>query len=326
MKSLMNRRALLIGINDYQKYHQLVGCVADAKELCKLIAENEDGSPNYSCRLLTSEDPVPVTRASLRTACRNLFRDFSGEVLFYFSGHGSSCDTGDYLVTQDGTKDEPGLRMNELLDMATLSHVSEGLIILDCCYAGSIGNQLGPFFPGALVQTQLREGITILAASRPKQTAKEFNGHGLFTSLVIGALSGGSADVRGRVSAASIYGYVEQALGPWDQRPLYKSYATALSPIRYCNPIVPDELLRKLPQFFKSPNKHYRLNPRYEVTHPRADESKVAIFNIFKLYRNAGLLRTVEGDDLFNTAMNSNFVELTPLGQFYRLLVLKQVI
>jgi hypothetical protein len=54
--------------------------------------------------------------------------------------------------------------------------------------------------------------------------------------------------VRGQVSAAAIYAYVEQALGPWDQRPIYKSNATQLSPIRYCTPDIEDDELRRLPQ------------------------------------------------------------------------------
>ena len=43
------------------------------------------------------------------------------------------------------------------------------------------------------------------------------------------------------VSAAAIYAYVEEALGPWDQRPIYKSNATNLSPFRHCKPDLSDE-------------------------------------------------------------------------------------
>ena len=328
MKKINERRALIVGIDRYKNkyYHRLTGCVADAKKMKELLEINEDGSPNYACRLLTDANPKQVTRAELRKAWRNLFREFSGQVLFFFSGHGGFSQVDNFLTTYDGIPGDPGLPMTEFLGIAALSQASEVLIILDCCYAGGIGNKLGSNIPGGLVLTELRQGITVLAASGAKQTSKELNGHGLFTSLVIGALSGGSADVRGYVSAASIYGYVEQALGPWDQRPLYKSYATTLSPIRRCKPTVPDEMLRDLPKLFKRPDARYRLDPTYEFTESKAVKSRVEIFRKFKLYRNAGLLRTVDDIDLFYAALDSRDIELTPLGQFYWRLVSKKLL
>jgi hypothetical protein len=43
----------------------------------------------------------------------------------------------------------------------------------------------------------------------------------------------------------------------------------------------------------------------------------VAIFNAFKTYRDARLVRTVQGDDLYFAALNAHAVALTPVGRLY---------
>ena len=315
---MSNRRALLIGIDKYDTFRPLNSCVADARRMEELLALNEDGSANYACNLLTSDDWQKITRGSMRIEWRNMFRDFSDEILFYFSGHGAPSQTGGYLATQDATAAEPGLPMSELIELANNSSAKEVLIILDCCYAGDMGEIALSHYPGASPHVQLRQGVTILGSSGRNQLSKELEaGHGVFTSLVIGALSGGGADARGRVSAASIYSYVEQALGPWDQRPIYKAYVSTLSAIRCCKPPVSDVLLRKILDLFPKPDSQHQMDPSYEFTHKSANPKNVEIFNIFKVYRNARLLRTVEGDDLYFAALDSHGVELTPLGKSY---------
>lgn len=306
------RKALLIGIDAYKKFSKLGGCVADATSMRDKLQRNADGTLNYDCRLFTSLEKKPIYREFLKEKWYELFEDFRGDILFYYSGHGAQTRTGSQIVTQDGNFTMPGLAMDELLLLANESPAQEVVLILDCCYSGGFGD------PAILRNNSfLREGVTVLAASRPKGVAKEIEGQGVFTELVISALDGGGADVRGYVSATSIYAYVDQALGPWDQRPIYKSYSSKISPLRRCEPQVPDHVLRELPKLFPSPEKHYQLNPSYEYTHKSAQKGNVEVYNKLKLLRNAHLLRTVGGEDLFFIALKSGSVELTPLGQFY---------
>lgn len=313
----MSRKALLIGIDRYDNFRHLSGCVADATKMSELLAENEDGGTNYDCHVLTTAGSTAITRETLRTEWRNLFQHFDGDALFYFSGHGFPSDTGGFLVTQDGTSLDPGLPMSELMQLANQSSAREVLIMLDCCFAGDIGSIPYAQWPGGSPFVQLRQGITIISAAGSKEYAKEEGGHGVFTSLVLQALAGGAADPRGRVSAAAVYAYVEQVLGPWDQRPLYKSYANVLDPVRRCKPRLTDPEIRKLPKLFPLPESRYKMAPTYEYTHESAIPEHVEIFNWFKRYRDAGMLRTVDGDDLYFAAIKSGEVELTPLGKFY---------
>ncbi len=318
----MSKRALLVGINQYDRISSLTGCVPDATAMNDVLSRNDGGGPNFDCRLLTSPGRDPITRGFLRQQWRELFQDFRGDVLFYFSGHGTPTDVGGYLVTQEGTPDDPGLAMNDLLTMANESKASTVLLILDCCFSGSVGSLPGSQAGSLESLVVLREGVTILAASRASQVSMEVGGHGVFTNLILGALRGGAADVRGRVSAASIYAYAEAALGAWEQRPLYKSHAAHLDPVRICEPKVSDALLRELPTFFPRSDYQYKLDPTYEETNKTvATPEHVIIFKKFKRFQIAGLLRPESGDDLYWAAERSGRVALTDLGEFYLHLV-----
>ena len=118
-----------------------------------------------------------------------------------------------------------------------------------------------------------------------------------------------------------IYAYAEAALGAWDQRPLYKSHAAHLNPVRLCEPKVSDSSLRELPQYFPSPSDAYRLDMTYEETNGAAIPEHVATFKKFKRLQIAGLLKPRAGDDLYWAAERSGYVELTDLGKFYLQLV-----
>ena len=306
------RKALLIGIDVYSNFSPLRGCVADAKRMHQVLERNEDGTRNYDCQIFTGSRKKPIDRDFLRDKWNLLFEDFRDEILFYYSGHGAQTNTGNHFATHDGSWTTPGLAMDDLLTIAYQSRAREVVLILDCCYAGGLGD---PAMLGG--NAFLREGVTILAGSSSTGVASEISGRGVFTDLVINALNGGAADVRGYVSAAAIYGFVEQALGAWDQRPIYKSYAARVSPLRCCKPRVSNDILGELPKLFKKADVPHRMDDSYERTSKNAKPQNVAIFNKFKSLRDAGLLSTAKDEDLFFAAMENGAAILTPLGQFY---------
>ena len=317
----MGRRALLVGINHYDHMAKdLSWCIGDALAMRDMLALHGEHDANYVCRLMLGSEKLGgdprerVTYTSLLAALEDLFA-YEDEVAFYFSGHGLSYPSGTYLATQDAMPVLPGIFMNTVLEMANRSRAREVLLLIDCCYAGGLGE---PPDSMRVANLYLRDGMTIIAAARPHELAVEQNGRGVFTNLLLGALEGGAADVRGMVSAAAMYSYVEQALGPWDQRPIYKSSASNLTAVRRCTPEVDDHDLRRLPVFFSSAEAQFWLAPSYEVTHESALAEHVAIFNLFKQYQVARLLRPSLDRDLYFAALRSHPVELTPLGKFYR--------
>jgi hypothetical protein len=82
----------------------------------------------------------------------------------------------------------------------------------------------------------------------------------------------------GAVTAAGVYSYVDQALGPWDQRPLFKAHVSTLVPIRQCRPAVPLDVLRRIPEWFAQPDAELPLDPSYEPEVEPHDVEKEKVF------------------------------------------------
>ena len=321
----MSKLALLVGINRYESddFEDLVCCEADAEEMDRTLSRHwsadasSPGERNFNTRLITSGGKRRISADFLRSEINNLMNRpmGDGEVLFYFSGHGVTNDKGGFLVTQDGTAENPGFPMTELLEAANRSGNASAVIVLDCCNSGAIGNMTDI---EGFNRVSISPNVTILAASGATQHSSEGWKHSTFTQHVLDALAGGAADCRGEVSAAAVYAYAEQALGPWEQRPVYKSYARKLSPIRKCKPAVPDSVLARLTDWFPTAESGFRMDRTYEreeKAHAIADH--VAVFDQFKLLRNAHLLEGESGLDLYWTAINEKLVYLTPQGRLF---------
>ena len=301
-----------MGINDYS-IAPLTGCVNDAVKMNKLLSRNQDNSPNFTCKLFTAPS-YSITRPFLREQIQDLFASDADVALFYFSGHGFINNLGGYLVTQDAAQYDEGIYMNDVLTLAINAPIREIVIILDCCHSGALGEN-----PNVTNQNQsvLREGISILTSSRKTQLSFETGGAGVFTSLVCDALDGGASDVLGNVTVASIYNYVDSALGAWDQRALFKSHVSKLIPLRYCTPEIDPAILRLLPEYFLEANSEHQLDSSYEPrAEPKNERNEQILLNFQKL-RNARLLVTVGEDHLYDAAMKSKSCKLTPLGRFY---------
>jgi hypothetical protein len=328
----VSRRALIVGIDNYAHVSCLGGCVADAKSMHELLQRNQDTTPNYACRMLlaSSDDGTTVSRAQLRGACQDLMKpEYGGDILLYFAGHGALTSNGGYLGTSDADKNDVGVPMQEIMQLAYDSRAHDILILLDCCHSGDMGNPPVMNIAGAVsTLATLKENMTIIAASRDIQLAAEAGGHGAFTSLLIDALDGGSADHMGWVTAPSVYSYVERQFGAWEQRPVYKSHATEVSIIRKCAPLIERDKLVELQRLFPDPNNRLRLDPEYEPedehghVHEPVNYAKVADAKLLKKFRDTGLVRPTEEDEqLYWTARRGHSVELTRRGREYWRLV-----
>lgn len=306
------RRALVVGIDEYPT-DPLHGCVNDAEAIAELLRTHEDGSPNFDVKLVTVPGST-ITKASLRAQIAQLFGHDEAEIaLLYFAGHGTENDLGGYLVTPDATAYDEGINLTEVLTLANGSKAHERIIILDSCMSGAFGSVPATNSTSA----NLEQGVSVLTASRAGQTSAEIGGRGVFTELVCGALDGGAADVLGDVTAAAIYTYVEQALGPWEQRPLFKAHLSKLVALRKAQPLVPVETLRQLTMWFPTADAHYSLDPSYEDTVPGFDPEHVAIFKRLQRCRDARLVVAVDEEFMYFAAINSTACRLTPLGQRY---------
>ena len=231
------RKALVVGIDDYPSC-PLSGCCNDSEAIKDLLSNHGNGDPNFS---VWKKDNV-MTKGELRGLIEKCFEGDADVALFYYSGHGHIDSVGGYLVTPDFSRNDYGVSLQEILTIANNSKCKERIIILDSCYSGFMGSINTTGQDTAVI----KEGVTIMTASRNNQTSIEVNGHGVFTTLLMEALKGGAADVTGHISIAGVYAFIDKALGPWEQRPIFKTNVTRFTSLREVKPQVDISVLRKI--------------------------------------------------------------------------------
>ncbi|EDP97660.1 caspase family protein [Kordia algicida OT-1] len=311
------RRALLVGINHYDK-NPLKGPIPDVDRMKEVISKHENGDPNFDCKLMISNsDRHTITMVNLKSKLHDLFNYETDVALFYFSGHGASTNLGSYLVTQDAEKFNEGVSLSEVITMANNSKAMEVIIILDCCYSGGGGN----FSELGVRKAILREGVSILTASKDSQYAMERGGYGVFTTIIYEALQGGATDILGKVNVARIYNYVDIVLNSWRQRPVFKSHVSKMIPLRNCNPKIPLKILRKLPEYFEDKD-GLPLSENY-LEHVGSESGLSTIMSHLRAYHANGLLLPEDNiTSLDECAEKSKSCKLTPLGIYYKNLVI----
>ena len=311
------KKALVVGINDYPKI-PLNGCVNDANEVERLLKKNEDGSPNFGIKKVTKY----LEKSELRELIDDLFAGENEIALFYFSGHGYvDKDNQSYLVTSDYSQYDYGVSLDEVLKKANASKTKNKIIILDACNSGAMGSLQSFGIEGSM----LGNGLTILTSSLHSEPSLEVNGHGLFTSLLIEALEGGAADITGQISPGSVYAYIEKALGPWEQRPVFKTNVSSFVSLRKVNPLIPLECVRKVTEYFSIPNEELNLNPSFECTNtyeniitpvePYAEQENVDILKNLQKMVSVGLVKPVGEEHMYGAAMKSKSCKLTAAGK-----------
>ncbi|HEV3041650.1 MAG TPA: caspase family protein [Candidatus Angelobacter sp.] len=316
------RAALVVGINDYgESAPSLHGCVSDAQAIASILETHGDGSVNFSVKLLIAP-PVTITKSILRNAIKELFIADSDMCLFFFSGHGTIKSTGGYIVTPDSKKYDEGISMDEIATLASQSHARDRVILLDCLHSGVLGVPTIKTTNMAL----MNEGLSIFATTRNSEFAQEIDAGGVFASLIVDALQGGAADLLGNVTMGGIYAYVDQALGPWDQRPIFKTNVARFSPLRSIAPPIAPAILRKICTYFPSPEVEISLDPSYEFTQREASPEHVSMMKDLQKYASLGLVVPVGEQHMYFAAINSKSCRLTTLGyQFWKLAKQKMI-
>ena len=329
----MTRKALVVGIDDYANVSPLHGCVNDSFAVKAMLDRHADRSVNFGVKHLTAAGRNDhVDRNQLRQAIENLFSGDGVVSLFYFAGHGHIESTGGYLCTSEVQTGNDGVPLAEIMTMANKSRIQNRVIVLDSCYSGVAGGS-------ALQNTvaELKDGVTILTASTSEQYATEEDGSGVFTSLLVDALGGAAANLVGDVTPGSVYAHVDQSLGQWAQRPVFKTNVNRFISLRKVQPLLEAAELRRISEFFPTTGSQYQLDPSYEperhepwttrpqgIAAPNPDHN--ALFKILQKYNRNGLVVPEGAPHMWHAAMESKTVRLTALGEHYRRLAAKELI
>lgn len=169
-------------------------------------------------------------------------------------------------------------------------------------------------------------GLTILTSADRLQAAQSSRNGGVFTGLLLNALEGSAADVRGQITPASIYSHIDQSLGAWHQRPIYKANVREFVILREVKPRVDDEILENLPIWFPDPEHVLALNPSFEpeifpgteddYTWEERNQNQ-PIFEALQICNRSGLVEPVGEQHMYYAAVNKKACRLTYLGRYY---------
>ncbi|MEN4697204.1 caspase family protein [Pantoea agglomerans] len=318
------RKALFVGIDNYRFINKLSCCQSDAMAMSNVLCRHADGRPNFGSKNLLNSDSTPINKETLEKEIQNLFSGEADIALLFFAGHGyfdQDIDEGVILPYDFNSTSNNSVRISDILHWANSnSRVRNKIIILDCCQSGTAG-QLRNLRGGESV---IADGSTILTACQRDEMAVEEDGHGLFTALMLEALYGAGANILGYVTPGSLYSFVDQALGEWEQRPVFKTNVSKFVILRETGARIPLTTLRNLPNWFEENSSVFKLNPSFEPESTMPNEDNINIFKQLQICNRHGLVEPVDAEHMYFAAMNSTGCRLTALGVYYRKLAEKK--
>ena len=220
-----SKQALIAGINIYDTAPELRFACHDASEFSSALE-----LPEYSfgTKLLLDED---VTTTAFTQSITDLLKSEVPTKLIYFAGHGYTTDEGVFLVTTDGSPDNPGIDL-EWLGKQILSANDTVIVILDCCHSGGASVRDGIATNRQLSNNDIERslgtfgrGKILLAACSSDEAAMEQNNttHGAFTFHLLEGMMGQASNLRGVVTPFGLFDYAATKLAEDDiQTPVFK--------------------------------------------------------------------------------------------------------
>ena len=201
-KALYSRSfAIVIGINQYEKWPGLEFAIADAKAVKNSLER-------------TGFDDITLImnkEATQRRILTELFHrlpekiERNDRVLFYFAGHGQTEDLPGggkkgYIIPVDAENDSyasTAISMEQIRSLSSRIAAKHIFYVMDCCYSGLGLNRSTGVWPGIsdyLRKVSAMRVVQIITAGGQGEQVQEREGHGLFTSYFLKAI-GGEADI-----------------------------------------------------------------------------------------------------------------------------------
>ncbi|MTI21009.1 CHAT domain-containing protein [Fulvivirga sp. RKSG066] len=192
-----------VGINEYKNTDlNLNYAAADAQSIAKTLAQKSKKLFERVETISLSDQEATKENIMLKLSALSKVVKPQDVLVFYYAGHGSMVDNKFYFIPTENTRlysqdklDKnaiyAGNLQQKLKDIAALKQ----LLIIDACQSGGSVELLATRGAGeekALAQLSRSAGIHVLAAAGSEQFAVEFQelGHGLFTYVLLEALSG----------------------------------------------------------------------------------------------------------------------------------------
>lgn len=194
--------AVVIGINNYEKWPALEFAVEDANAIRRKFEESGFDE------ITTILDKEATQRNILTVLGYELSQkvDRNDRVVIYFAGHGQTEDlpTGDkkgYIIPVDADTSNyfaTAISMEQIRDLSNRIPARHILYVMDSCYSGlglSRSHGVSPNISGYLRKVASMRAVQIITAGGKGEQAQEKEGHGLFTRYFLRAIDG-EADIN----------------------------------------------------------------------------------------------------------------------------------
>lgn len=217
-----NLYVLTVAVNKYRdKDLWLNYCVPDAASIEESFKKQQSGLYQNVC--VYSLKDAEVTKEGLEQKFKELSSIVTADDVFVFfvSGHGTAYDDGDYYFIPVNFRytnktDIPlkAISKSDLTKNLSLIKAGKTLMMLDTCNSGAFfadSNKRGMGDKGIFERLSRATGHAILAAASDSQSAMEgYNGHGVFTYVLLDGLAGkADSDGDGFVTLTELSSYVE---------------------------------------------------------------------------------------------------------------------
>jgi hypothetical protein len=207
-----------VGISNYRDHSLNDGvkfAASDARDLTALLQQRTQGLYNATAPYLLVDNQA--TRENLTKAIAEIASKIQPTDIFvmYLAGHGTAIEGEYYFVPWGVTYTSEDALKRQSLDTEAIRKLlasipaKKTLLLLDTCNAGAFANSRGPADKAALSKLSRISGRALLAASETEQMCLEgYEGHGVFTSAVLEALTKAPANERGEIEVSRLADYV----------------------------------------------------------------------------------------------------------------------
>jgi WD40 repeat protein/energy-coupling factor transporter ATP-binding protein EcfA2 len=242
----MARYAFVVGISKYDNFRNLEKAATDAAALARIFQTHGQYQVEpLPKRLVEAENrwelaiDKKLTGKDLGQALETflLERAKDQEALIYFAGHGFEVPglgrrKKGYLATSDCTSDgRNAILFSDLNDLIRESSLSNLVLILDCCHAGSFLERT--MLESTLTAFKEKKDYYLITACRDFERAREGEEHGIFTAAVLKGLQRNNADSEGTVTGDRLFDFVQRELRQSGQEPIRTGTGRSITLVSY---------------------------------------------------------------------------------------------
>jgi Caspase domain len=205
--------AVVIGINEYQRWPKLRFAVNDAQSIQKLLKRL--GFDEVTAVL----DGEATQQNILRVLGDELYDKTQEDdrVFIFYAGHGQTQDLPNgskmgYIIPADGDLKHyysTAISMRQLQDLSDRIRAKHIFYAMDTCFSGLLLRLRGEAKDESFIAQTSAPARQVLTAGGEGEQVAEVGGHGLFTSALLAGLEG-AADLNrdGRITASEIYQFI----------------------------------------------------------------------------------------------------------------------